>query len=113
MQAKKSAALALQMANLRRGQLQTDGITVRHSSRAIVSTPSSSRPEDSHFRALPDTYVNLSIHTAPDVRTACVSNFLSTSDSPTLVKAFMQIKNARLRQRIVNLVEQIVDSHED
>ena len=29
---------------------------------------SSSRPEDSHLRALPDPYVNLSIHTAPDVR---------------------------------------------
>src|ERR1700730_6652778 len=27
----------------------------------------SSRPEDSHLRALPDPYVNLSIHTAPDV----------------------------------------------
>src|SRR5215467_13629544 len=29
---------------------------------------SSSRPEDSHLRALPDPYVDLSIHTAPDVR---------------------------------------------
>ena len=28
----------------------------------------SSRPEDSHLRALPDPYVNLAIHTAPDVR---------------------------------------------
>ena len=28
----------------------------------------SSRPEDSHLWALPDPYVNLSIHTAPDVR---------------------------------------------
>jgi len=28
----------------------------------------SSRPEDSHLRALPDPYVNLSIHTAPDVQ---------------------------------------------
>jgi hypothetical protein len=28
----------------------------------------SSRPEGSHLRALPDPYVNLSIHTAPDVR---------------------------------------------
>jgi hypothetical protein len=28
----------------------------------------SSRPEASHLRALPDPYVNLSIHTAPDVR---------------------------------------------
>src|SRR6516225_3826410 len=32
------------------------------------SNPPSSRPEDSHLRALPDPYVNLSIHTAPDVR---------------------------------------------
>jgi hypothetical protein len=29
---------------------------------------SSSRPEDSHLRALPEPDVNLSIHTAPDVR---------------------------------------------
>ena len=28
----------------------------------------SSRPEESHLWALPDPYVNLSIHTAPDVR---------------------------------------------
>src|SRR6516165_5212150 len=28
----------------------------------------SSRPEDSHLQALPDPYVNLSVHTAPDVR---------------------------------------------
>jgi hypothetical protein len=28
----------------------------------------SSRPEDFHLRALPEPYVNLSIHTAPDVR---------------------------------------------
>jgi hypothetical protein len=28
----------------------------------------SSRAEEFHLRALPDTYVNLSIHTAPDVR---------------------------------------------
>src|SRR6516164_2700124 len=28
----------------------------------------SSRPEGSHLRALPEPYVNLSIHTAPDVR---------------------------------------------
>jgi hypothetical protein len=27
-----------------------------------------SRPEDFHLRALPEPYVNLSIHTAPDVR---------------------------------------------
>ena len=28
----------------------------------------SRRAEEFHLRALPDTYVNLSIHTAPDVR---------------------------------------------
>ena len=28
----------------------------------------SSRPEEFHLRALPEPYVNLSIHTAPDVR---------------------------------------------
>ena len=28
----------------------------------------SSRPKEFHLRALPDPYVNLSIHTAPDVR---------------------------------------------
>jgi hypothetical protein len=28
----------------------------------------SSRPEDFHLRALPEPYVSLSIHTAPDVR---------------------------------------------
>ena len=39
-------------------------------SRASNSEPLflSSCPEDSHLRALPDPYVNLSIHTAPDVR---------------------------------------------
>src|SRR6516165_9119755 len=34
--------------------------------RELVSM--SSRPEDSHLQALPDPYVNLSVHTAPDVR---------------------------------------------
>jgi hypothetical protein len=30
--------------------------------------PRSSRAEELHLRALPEPYVNLSIHTAPDVR---------------------------------------------
>ena len=34
----------------------------------LPSTRMSSRAEEFHLRALPDTYVNLSIHTAPDVR---------------------------------------------
>jgi len=40
----------------------------RHLATAIERLDLSSRPEDSHLRALPDPYVNLSIHTAPDVR---------------------------------------------
>src|ERR1039457_4745320 len=35
---------------------------------AMVCPLLSSRPEESHPRALPDPCVNLSIHTAPDVR---------------------------------------------
>ena len=39
------------------------------SAEADVRPPSlSSRPEGFHLRALPEPYVNLSIHTAPDVR---------------------------------------------
>jgi transcriptional regulator with XRE-family HTH domain len=38
---------------------------------------------------------------------AFVSDFLSTSDGLSLTKAFMRIKNAKLRRRIVDLVEQI------
>jgi transcriptional regulator with XRE-family HTH domain len=38
---------------------------------------------------------------------AYVSDFLATSDGLVLTKAFMQIKNAKLRRSIVNLVEKI------
>ena len=37
-----------------------------------------------------------------------VSDFLATSDGLALTKAFMGIKDAKLRRRIVDLVEQIV-----
>ena len=40
---------------------------------------------------------------------AYVSDFLSTSDGLSLTKAFMRIKNAKLRRRIVDLVEQIAE----
>jgi transcriptional regulator with XRE-family HTH domain len=36
-----------------------------------------------------------------------VSDFLATTDGLTLTKAFMQIKNAKLRRSIVNLVEDV------
>jgi transcriptional regulator with XRE-family HTH domain len=38
---------------------------------------------------------------------AYVSDFLATSDGLALTKAFMRIKNAKLRRSIVNLVEAI------
>jgi transcriptional regulator with XRE-family HTH domain len=38
---------------------------------------------------------------------AYVSDFLATSDGLALTKAFMGIKDAKLRRRIVDLVEQI------
>ena len=38
---------------------------------------------------------------------AYVSDFLATSDGLALTKSFMRIKNAKLRRRIVELVEQI------
>ncbi len=40
---------------------------------------------------------------------AYVSEFLATTDGLALTKAFMQIKDAKLRRRIVNLVEEIAD----
>lgn len=36
-----------------------------------------------------------------------VTDFLATTDGLTLVKAFMRIPNARLRRRIVDLVEEM------
>jgi len=38
-----------------------------------------------------------------------VSEFLATADGLSLTKSFVQIKSARLRSAIVNLVEQIAD----
>jgi transcriptional regulator with XRE-family HTH domain len=40
---------------------------------------------------------------------AYVADFLATSDGLSLTKAFMRIKNAKLRRRIVDLVEHIAD----
>jgi transcriptional regulator with XRE-family HTH domain len=41
-----------------------------------------------------------------------VSNYLATSDGLHLTRAFMQIRDHKLRQSIVNLVEQIADSED-
>jgi transcriptional regulator with XRE-family HTH domain len=40
---------------------------------------------------------------------ADVSDFLATSDGLSLTKAFMRIESAKLRRRIVDLVEQIAE----
>jgi transcriptional regulator with XRE-family HTH domain len=40
---------------------------------------------------------------------AYVSDFLATSEGLALTKAFMQIKDKKLRRRIVGLVEEIAD----
>ena len=45
--------------------------------------------------------------TAPSV--TYVSDFLATSDGLMLTKAYMHIKDAKVRRRIVDLVEQIAD----
>jgi transcriptional regulator with XRE-family HTH domain len=43
---------------------------------------------------------------------AYVSDFLATSDGLALTKAFMGIKDSKLRRRIVDLVEQIAAGNE-
>jgi transcriptional regulator with XRE-family HTH domain len=42
---------------------------------------------------------------------AFVSDFLATSEGLSLTKAFMRIKEPRLRRRIVDLVEEIAGEH--
>jgi transcriptional regulator with XRE-family HTH domain len=44
---------------------------------------------------------------------AYVSDFLATSDGLSLTKAFMRIKDAKLRRRIVDLVQQIAGEDAD
>ena len=44
---------------------------------------------------------------------AYVSDFLATSDGLALTKAFMRIKDSKLRRRIVDLVRQIAGDEED
>ncbi|MEI7805468.1 MAG: helix-turn-helix domain-containing protein [Hyphomicrobiales bacterium] len=44
---------------------------------------------------------------------AYVSDFLATSDGLSLTKAFMKIKNPKLRRRVVDLVEQMAGEEKD
>ncbi|MBV9558675.1 MAG: transcriptional regulator, partial [Pseudolabrys sp.] len=43
---------------------------------------------------------------------AYVADFLATSDGLALTKAFMRIKSAKLRRRVVDLVEQMANDAE-
>jgi transcriptional regulator with XRE-family HTH domain len=57
------------------------------------------------------------LHSQPDGTIAApsptyVSEFLATSDGLALTKAFMRIKESKLRRRIVDLVEQIAEQDE-
>src|SRR5471030_744533 len=44
------------------------------------------------------------------VSPAFVNDFLATSDGLSLTKSFLKIKNAKLRRRIVELVEQMAEA---
>jgi transcriptional regulator with XRE-family HTH domain len=50
---------------------------------------------------------------AIDPSIAYLSEFTSSKDGLALIKAFMKLKDAKLRRGIVNLVEQIADNHKD
>ena len=50
---------------------------------------------------------------AAGLATAYVSEFTSSSDGLALIKAFMQVKDTKLRRCITKLVEQIADRHKD
>src|ERR1700732_841377 len=62
-------------------------------------------PVSFFFEGAPHTAHSSGMAEAPSP--AYVSDFLATSDGLSLTKAFMRIKNNKLRRRIVDLVEQI------
>ena len=64
-------------------------------------------PVSFFFEGAPDISPGISagINDAPSP--AYVSDFLATADGLALTKAFMRIKDAKLRRRIVDLVSQI------
>jgi hypothetical protein len=54
-----------------------------------------------------------SVEMDPAPSPAYVADFLATSDGLSLTKAFMRIPDAKLRRRIVDLVEQIAGEEID
>src|ERR1051325_10257102 len=66
-------------------------------------------PVSFFFEGAPQTPGQPTSSVAEAPSPAYVSDFLATSDGLALTKAFMGIKDAKLRRRIVALVEQIDD----
>jgi transcriptional regulator with XRE-family HTH domain len=64
-------------------------------------------PVSFFFEGAPEVPGHHSADMAEAPSPAYVSDFLATSDGLALTKAFMKIKDAKLRRRIVDLVEQI------
>jgi transcriptional regulator with XRE-family HTH domain len=64
-------------------------------------------PVSFFFEGAPDIPTNGSAGMAEAPSPAYVSEFLASSDGLALTKAFMQIKDPKLRRRIVDLVSQI------
>jgi transcriptional regulator with XRE-family HTH domain len=69
-------------------------------------------PVSFFFEGAPDVFGQQSADMAEAPSPAYVSDFLATSDGLALTKAFMKIKDAKLRRRIVDLVEQIAADKE-
>jgi transcriptional regulator with XRE-family HTH domain len=67
-------------------------------------------PVQSFFEGLPEDEQRRAPTDAPDAQ--YVADYLATSDGLNLTKAFMQIRDPKLRRSIVNLVEQIADSED-
>jgi transcriptional regulator with XRE-family HTH domain len=67
-------------------------------------------PVLSFFEGLPEDEQRRAPTDAPDAQ--YVADYLATSDGLNLTKAFMQIRDPKLRRSIVNLVEQIADSED-
>ena len=66
-------------------------------------------PVSFFFEGAPNVSAHATTSLSEAPSPAYVSDFLATSDGLSLTKAFMRIKSAKLRRRIVDLVEQIAE----
>ena len=67
-----------------------------------------SAPVSFFFEGAPSTGI-LPAGTGGDPTPAYVSHFLATSEGLALTKAFVQIKSTKVRRRIVDLIEAMID----